>query len=90
MLETFKKVSGLAICSFLSALSVLRVIIDPDNLNILLAISPTLAIILGILAIISIGFKYATTKKFDRYMKIGIVLSILGILTGAFLGLFLC
>jgi len=90
MLETFKKVSGLAICSFLSALLVLMEVIDLGNLNILISISPTLAIILGVLAIISIGFKCVATKKFDKYMRIGIVLSVLGILTGAFLGPFLC
>jgi len=86
MLKDLKKVSGLAICSFIFAILIfINLIVDLGRLSVLCSILPTLIVILGVLAIVSIGFKYVATKKFDKYMKIGIVLVMLGILIGIFL-----
>ena len=81
-----KKVNGLAICSFLFAILILiDIMVNLGRLSVLCSILPALIVMLGALAIISIGFKYVATKKFDKHMKIGIILAVSGILIGTFL-----
>jgi len=43
---------------------------------------PIFSVIFGILAFITISFECIKTKKFDKYMKLGIVLLVLGIIIG--------
>ena len=96
MLRYFKGVSRLAILSFILVITFLLYIFlveffdlaMSDTLDIvMIAYLPFFAVVLGIMSLISIIFKYNKTRKWDRYLLAGIILSILSILVGGFFSL---
>ena len=89
MFKFFKKANKLAILSFFFAIIFSLIMKSIDGLMdffgysvVILFLSPFLAVIFGILALISIALKYRINREFNRKMRTEIILSILGIFIG--------